>query len=144
MQKRKSTLTGGKGTIGRLSWTCTHRCTQKTMACCAAQVTRCSAGACTWKEPLKGGTFSGSLVLKTWPSSAAGVGSIPDLWQGARIPHASWAKNQHKTEAILQKIQSRLKKWSTLKRNLKNKVDICITDTLCYPPKTHYRSTICQ
>ena len=53
------------------------------------------------KRILKKWTFSGSLVLKTWPSSAAGAGSIPDLWQGARTPHASRAKTQRKKEAIL-------------------------------------------
>ena len=41
--------------------------------------------------------FPGGPVVKTSPSSAGGVGSIPS-W-GAKIPHASWPK--HKTEAIL-------------------------------------------
>lgn len=65
-----------------------------------AQVTQYSVGAYV-KRILKKWTFSGSLVLKTWPSSAAGAGSIPDLWQGARTPHASRAKTQRKKEAIL-------------------------------------------
>ena len=39
-------------------------------------------------------------VVKTSPSSAGGVGLIPG-W-GAKIPHASWSKNQkHETEEIL-------------------------------------------
>ena len=36
--------------------------------------------------------FPGSPVVKTSPSNAEGVGSIPD--QGAKIPHASGPKNQ--------------------------------------------------
>ena len=34
----------------------------------------------------------GGPMVKTSPSSAEGVDSIPG--QGARIPHASWPKNQ--------------------------------------------------
>ena len=41
--------------------------------------------------------FSGSLVFKTSPSNAGGVGSI--LGWGVKIPHVLWPK--HKTEAIL-------------------------------------------
>ena len=46
------------------------------------------------------GDFPGSPVVKTSPSSAGDVGSIPGL--GAKI-YASWPKNQntHTTEAIL-------------------------------------------
>ena len=33
------------------------------------------------------------------PSSAGSVGSIPG--QGVKIPHASWLKDQSKTEAVL-------------------------------------------
>ena len=43
--------------------------------------------------------FSGGPVVKTSPSNAGGAGSIPG-W-GAKIPHASWPKNQNKTEAML-------------------------------------------
>ena len=44
--------------------------------------------------------FPGGPVVKTSPSNAGGVGSIPD-W-GAKIPHASGPKKpKHKTEAIL-------------------------------------------
>ena len=46
--------------------------------------------------------FPGSPMIQTLPSSAGGAGSIPG-W-GAKIPHASWLKNQNKkkskTEAI--------------------------------------------
>ena len=35
--------------------------------------------------------FPGGSVVKTSPSNAVGVGSIPG--QGAKIPHASWPKN---------------------------------------------------
>ena len=39
-------------------------------------------------------------MVKTSPSNAGGEGSIPG-W-GAKIPHASWPKNQNiKKEAIL-------------------------------------------
>ena len=36
--------------------------------------------------------FPGGPVVETSPSNAGGVGSIPG-W-GAKIPHASWPKNQ--------------------------------------------------
>ena len=36
--------------------------------------------------------FSGSLLVKTSPPTAVHAGSIPG--RGARIPHASWPKNQ--------------------------------------------------
>ena len=38
------------------------------------------------------GDFPGGPVVKTLPSNAGGVGSIPG--QGAKIPHVSWSKNQ--------------------------------------------------
>ena len=37
--------------------------------------------------------FPGSPVVRTLPSNAGGAGSIPG--QGAKIPHASWPKNQN-------------------------------------------------
>ena len=37
--------------------------------------------------------FPGGPVVKTSPSNAGGAGSIPG--QGAKIPHASWPKNQN-------------------------------------------------
>ena len=40
----------------------------------------------------KGRNFSGSPVVKTWSSHAEGGGSIPS--PAAKIPHASWPKNQ--------------------------------------------------
>ena len=36
--------------------------------------------------------FPGGPVVKTFPSNAGGAGSFPG-W-GAKIPHASWPKNQ--------------------------------------------------
>ena len=39
------------------------------------------------------GDFPGGRVVKTSPSNAGGVGSIPD--RGAKIPHASWPKKQN-------------------------------------------------
>ena len=44
--------------------------------------------------------FPGGPVVKTSPSNAGGVGSIPG--RGAKIPHASRPKKpKRKTEAIL-------------------------------------------
>ena len=40
-----------------------------------------------------GGDFLGGLVVKTLPSNAGGVGLIPG--SRAKIPHASWLKNQN-------------------------------------------------
>ena len=39
------------------------------------------------------GDFPGGPVIKTLPSNAGGVGSIPG--GGAKIPHASRSKNQN-------------------------------------------------
>ena len=44
--------------------------------------------------------FPGSPVVKTLLFNAGGLGSIPG--REARISHASWPKNQHKTEAVLE------------------------------------------
>ena len=38
-------------------------------------------------------------VMKTSPSNEGGAGSTPG--QGAKIPHASWPKNQNTKEALL-------------------------------------------
>ena len=44
--------------------------------------------------------FFGGLVVKTLPSNAGGMGSIPG--QGAKISHASRPKkSKHKTETVL-------------------------------------------
>ena len=62
---------------------------------------RCSV----WKEKechIKDnyGDFPGGPVVKTSPSNAGGVDSVPG--QGAKIPHASGPKKpKHKAEAIL-------------------------------------------
>ena len=37
--------------------------------------------------------FLSGLAVKTLPSNAGGVGSIPG--QGSEIPHASWPENQN-------------------------------------------------
>ena len=39
------------------------------------------------------GDFPGSPVVKILPSDAGGEGSLPD--REAKIPHASWPKNQN-------------------------------------------------
>ena len=38
-------------------------------------------------------------VMKTSPSNEGGAGSTPG--QGAKVPHASWPKNQNTKEALL-------------------------------------------
>ena len=61
-----------------------------------------------------------SLVV---PSNAGGEGSIPG--QGAKIPHASQPKKpKHKTAAVLQQVQWRFFKWSTLKKKKPEKKSI--------------------
>ena len=45
------------------------------------------------RKERNGGDFLGGLVVKTLPSNAGGVGLIPG--KGAKIPHASWLKNQN-------------------------------------------------
>ena len=40
--------------------------------------------------------FPGHPVVKTSPSNAGGAGSIPG--RGAKIPHASWPKNQNRKQ----------------------------------------------
>ena len=47
----------------------------------------------------KMGDFPGCPAVKTQPSNTGGAGSIPG--RGAKNPHASWPKNQNKTEVIL-------------------------------------------
>ena len=49
------------------------------------------------------GNFPGGPVVKTSPSNAGGVGSIPD--QGAKILRASRPKHQNINRRILQQIQ---------------------------------------
>ena len=48
--------------------------------------------------------FPGGPVVKTSPSNAGDIGSIPG-W-GLRIPHTSWPKKtKHKIEAMLEQTQ---------------------------------------
>ena len=62
--------------------------------------------------------FPGGPVVKTSPSNAEGAGSIPD--QGAKIPHASWPKNQNiKQKQYCNKFHKDFKKWSTSKKKKK-------------------------
>ena len=52
--------------------------------------------------------FPGGPVVKTSPSNAGGLGSIPG-W-GLRIPHASWPKNQNtKQKQCCKKLSKDLK-----------------------------------
>ena len=64
--------------------------------------------------------FPGGPVVKAWPSNIGYEGSVPG-W-GANIPHALQSKKSKlKAEAILQLIQQRHYKWSTLKKKKKKK-----------------------
>ena len=45
------------------------------------------------------GDFLGSPVVKTSPSNAGSVDSIP-RW-GAKIPHPSWPENQEPTTEVI-------------------------------------------
>ena len=65
--------------------------------------------------------FPGGPVVKTSPSNAGGAGSIPG--QGAKIPHASWPKNQNiEQKQYYNKFNKDFKKkWSTSKKYTKNK-----------------------
>ena len=52
--------------------------------------------------------------------NAGGVGSIPG--QGAKIPHASWPKNQNiKQKQYCNKFNKDFKKWSTSKNKILKK-----------------------
>ena len=55
--------------------------------------------------------FPHGPVVKTLSSAPEDMGLIPGL--GAKIPHASWPKNQN----IIQMQIQDFKKWSTLKKN---------------------------
>ena len=59
-------------------------------------------------------------MVKTSPSNAGVVGSIPG-W-GAKIPHASWPKNQNiKRKQYGNKFNKNFKKWSTSKKKILKK-----------------------
>ena len=62
-----------------------------------ALVSQCGpwTGNITWElvRNTESWDFPGGPVVKTSPSNAGGAGSIPG-W-GAKIPHASWPKNQN-------------------------------------------------
>ena len=64
--------------------------------------------------------FPGGPVVKTLPSNAGGAGSIPG-W-GAKIPHASWPKNQNrKQKRYCNKFNKDFKNGPHQKRTFKNK-----------------------
>ena len=59
-------------------------------------------------------------MVKTLSSNAEGVGSIPG--QGAKIPHASWPKNQNiKQKQYCNKFNKDFKNGPHKKKSLKNK-----------------------
>ena len=60
-------------------------------------------------------------MVKTSPSNAGGIGSIPG-W-GAKIPHPPWPENQNiKQKQYCNTFNKDFKKWSTSKKkNLKKK-----------------------
>ena len=58
-------------------------------------------------------------MVKTLPSDAGGVGSIPG--QGARIPHASQPRNQNvKQKQYCNKFDKNFKKMVHIKKNFLN------------------------
>ena len=68
------------------------------------------------------GDFPCGPGVKTLPSKAGDVGLI--LGRGAKIPHASWPKNQSiKQKQYCNKFKKDFLKWSTLKKTLKIKKD---------------------
>ena len=76
------------------------------------------------------GDFPGGPVVKTLPSNAGGVGSIPG--RGAKIPHASWPENQNiKQKQYCNKCNKDFKKGPHPK-NLKKKNHPMLE------PKRHY------
>ena len=73
------------------------------------------------KRELMNRDFPGSPVVKTSPSSAGGLGSIPSL--GAKISVASWPKKQKiKQKQYCSKFNEDLFKWSTLKKKIFKKL----------------------
>ena len=69
-------------------------------------------------KTINAGDFLGSPVMKTSPSNAGSVDSIPG-W-GAKIPHASWPENQEPTiEVICNKFNKDLKNGSHQENILK-------------------------
>ena len=65
----------------------------------------------------KVGDFPGGPVVKTLPSNAEGVGSIPG--QGIKTLHASWSENQHIKQKQYCNRFSKGFKNSTHQKNLK-------------------------
>ena len=66
--------------------------------------------------------FSSGPVVKTSPSNAGDVGSIPV--QETKVPRALGPKNQNiRQKQHCNKYNEDLQKWSTLKKNLKKKRD---------------------
>ena len=63
-------------------------------------------------------------MVKTSPSNTGGVGSIPG--QGAKIPHASWPKNQNRSNIVTNSIKT-LKMVHIKKKNLKKKRKKCLS-----------------
>ena len=66
------------------------------------------------------GDFPGGPVVKTLPSNAVGVGSIPG--QGIKIPHAPWSENQNiKQKQYCNKFNKGFKNRTYQKNLKKNK-----------------------
>ena len=72
------------------------------------------------------GDFPGSPVVKTSPSNAGGAGLNPG--QGAKIPHASWPKNQN----IIQK--QCCNKFKKDLRKKKSELGHLSEWCICFPP----------
>ena len=91
--------------------------------------------------------FPGGPVVKTSPSNAGDTGSIPG--QGAKIPHASWPKNQNIKQKQYcnkfnkdfkndphpkKKIFKNLKKRTTKKTHKSDHITPLLKDLQCSPP----------
>ena len=53
---------------------------------------------------MRKGDFPGGPVVKTLPSNAGGVGSIPG--HAAKVPYALWPKNQNRNNIVTNAIKT--------------------------------------
>ena len=103
----------------RLAWNVTHKLGQRRLSCLfltpQGSVSFTAAHAMSWK-PLLG--LPSGPVVKTLPSRAVGIGSVPG--REAKIPHASGTKKINKRRGIITNSINTFK-WSTffLKKSLK-------------------------
>ena len=88
-------------------------------------------------QKLKFRDFPGGPVVKTSPSNAGCVGSIPG--RGAKIPHALWPKNQNiKQKQYFKKFTEEIKKGPHQKNLKKKKKEIEILNIAIYKSMKKY------